>query len=82
MTDETDDHATRTVKVSVPVSFRLKLHMIKILEGQNMSETVRLALQDYFDKTGLDEVDLPTHEEELIGVGSASPAEDGDETPS
>ncbi len=60
----------RTVKVSIPVRLRMKLHILKILEGQNLSKTVEVALEDYFEKTGMDDINLPSEEKELIGLGA------------
>lgn len=39
----------KTLKVSLPTRVHLKLHHIKILKGTNVSETVRQALEAYFE---------------------------------
>lgn len=59
-----------TMKVTVPVSLRMKLHILKILEGQNLSETVELALENYFEDSGIDEMEFPGEESNLIGLGA------------
>lgn len=69
MDEQETGEEERTVKVSIPVRLRMKLHILKILEGQNLSKTVEVALEDYFEKTGMDEINLPSDETELIGLG-------------
>lgn len=69
MDEQANGEEERTVKVSIPVRLRMKLHILKILEGQNLSKTVEVALEDYFEKTGMDEIKLPSDETELIGLG-------------
>lgn len=69
MDEQSNGEEERTVKVSIPVRLRMKLHILKILEGQNLSKTVEVALEDYFEKTGMDEINLPNDETELIGLG-------------
>lgn len=39
----------KTLKVSVPAKLHLKLHSVKILKGENISDTVEAALGEYFD---------------------------------
>lgn len=46
----------KTLKVSVPTKLHLKLHSVKILKGENISDTVEAALGEYFDDR-LDEED-------------------------
>lgn len=76
MDENENGEEERTVKVSIPVRLRMKLHILKILEGQTLSKTVHLALEDYFEKTGLDEIDLPDDETDLIGLGSRQESEE------
>lgn len=51
---ETNDHEkdldeSKRLKIQVPVRQHLRLHQIKVLEGQNLSESVRRALEMYFE---------------------------------
>lgn len=48
--DEDEDlERTKPLKVSVPLKQHIELHKLKILTGQNMSETVQDALEMYLD---------------------------------
>lgn len=49
-TSDKDLDDTKQLKAKLPIRQHLQLHQIKILEGQNLSETVRKALDDYFDR--------------------------------
>jgi hypothetical protein len=40
--------AKREIKVKLPAHTHIKLHSLKILEGQGISETVEAALEMYF----------------------------------
>lgn len=39
---------TKEVKVKLPVGILIKLHGLKLLKGQNISDTVTTALERYF----------------------------------
>ncbi len=39
----------KTLKVTLPTKLHLQLHQLKILSGQNISDTVEEALESYFD---------------------------------
>lgn len=38
----------KEIKVKIPVGYHIKLHTLKVLKGQSISDTVELALQRYF----------------------------------
>lgn len=48
-----DEAAMRTlkeIKVKLPVSQHIKLHSLKITQNRPISEVVKLALEDYFQR--------------------------------
>lgn len=48
-----DEQAMRTlkeIKVKLPVSQHIKLHSLKITQNRPISEVVKLALEDYFER--------------------------------
>lgn len=38
----------KEIKVKIPVGYHIKLHTLKVLRGQSISDTVELALEKYF----------------------------------
>ncbi|MDX1612122.1 MAG: hypothetical protein R3185_07115 [Candidatus Thermoplasmatota archaeon] len=40
----------KTLKVTLPTKLHLQLHQLKILQGQNISDTVEVALRSYFEE--------------------------------
>ena len=38
----------KEIKVKIPVGYHIKLHTLKVLKGQSISDTVEIALQKYF----------------------------------
>lgn len=40
--------AGKEIKVKIPVGYHIKLHTLKVLKGQSISDTVEIALQKYF----------------------------------
>lgn len=54
--DDLDER--KRLKVKLPVRQHLQLHRIKVLEGQNLSETVRQALDAFFEELEEDEQEL------------------------
>lgn len=40
----------KTLKVTLPTKLHLQLHQLKILSGQNISDTVEEALDAYFEE--------------------------------
>lgn len=45
---ENDKDALRELKVKVPITQHIRLHALKIRNGQQISETVQVALREYF----------------------------------
>lgn len=39
----------KEIKVKIPVEYHIKLHTLKVLKGQSISNTVEKALTRYFD---------------------------------
>jgi hypothetical protein len=39
----------KEIKVKIPVNYHIKLHTLKVLKGQSISDTVEIALQKYFE---------------------------------
>lgn len=39
----------KEIKVKIPVGYHIKLHTLKVLKGQSISDTVELALAKYFE---------------------------------
>ncbi len=46
--DADDLEERKTLKVKVPQAFQLRLHALKVLTGQTISEMVEEALDEYF----------------------------------
>lgn len=42
----------KEIKVKIPLDFHIKLHTLKVLKGQSISDTVELALKKYFTEFG------------------------------
>jgi len=40
----------KEIKVKIPVGYHIKLHTLKVLKGQSISDTVEIALESYFEK--------------------------------
>jgi hypothetical protein len=40
--------AGKEIKVKIPVGYHIKLHTLKVLKGQSISDTVEIALEKYF----------------------------------
>lgn len=38
----------KEIKVKIPVGYHIKLHTLKVLKGQSISDTVEAALEKYF----------------------------------
>jgi hypothetical protein len=49
-TPERELTKTKEVKMRIPIAHLIRLHGLKLLSGQNISETVTKALEMYFDK--------------------------------
>ncbi len=42
----------KEIKVKIPIDYHVKLHTLKVLKGQSISDTVEHALQKYFNEFG------------------------------
>jgi hypothetical protein len=40
----------KEIKVKIPVGYHIKLHTLKVLKGQSISDTVEIALEKYFSQ--------------------------------
>ncbi len=38
----------KEIKVRIPLDYHIRLHTVKVVKGQNISETVKEALENYF----------------------------------
>ena len=43
-----DRGSGKEIKVKIPVGYHIKLHTLKVLKGQSISDTVEIALEKYF----------------------------------
>ena len=41
----------KEIKVKIPLDYHIKLHTLKVLKGQSISDTVEAALARYFEAT-------------------------------
>lgn len=48
----------KEIKVKIPVGYHIKLHTLKVLKGQSISDTVEIALEKYFQTHAFP--DMPT----------------------
>jgi hypothetical protein len=46
--DVVRNEAGKEIKVKIPVGYHIKLHTLKVLKGQSISDTVEIALERYF----------------------------------
>ncbi|HWG91308.1 MAG TPA: hypothetical protein VNZ52_10725 [Candidatus Thermoplasmatota archaeon] len=44
----------KEIKVKIPLDYHIKLHTVKVVKGQNISDTVKLALEHYFTSLRLE----------------------------
>ena len=40
----------KEIKVKIPLDYHIKLHTVKVVKGQNISDTIKFALQHYFEE--------------------------------
>lgn len=52
--------AGKEIKVKIPVGYHIKLHTLKVLKGQSISDTVEIALEKYFATHAFPDVQLLT----------------------
>lgn len=41
-------HEDKEIKVKIPLDYHIRLHTVKVVKGQNISDTVKAALAHYF----------------------------------
>ena len=46
----------KEIKVKIPVGYHVKLHTLKVLKGQSISDTVEIALAKYFSQNPFPEL--------------------------
>ena len=46
----------KEIKVKIPVGYHIKLHTLKVLKGQSISDTVEIALEKYFQRHPFPEI--------------------------
>lgn len=52
--DQPEMSETKEVKMRLPISHLIRLHGLKLLSGQNISDTVTKALEEYFRQAEAD----------------------------
>lgn len=40
----------KEIKVRIPLDYHIKLHTVKVVSGVPISDTVKVALEDYFEE--------------------------------
>lgn len=45
----------KEIKVRIPLDYHIKLHTVKVVSGVAISETVKAALEDYFEEISRNE---------------------------
>jgi hypothetical protein len=71
-----DHERDKELKVKVPLSLHLKLHTMKLMRGQPISDTVRIALQRYFEEQPWQAARAPAQAEPPAWVEALAPALD------
>jgi len=51
----------KEIKVKIPVGYHIKLHTLKVLKGQSISDTVEIALEKYFAANPHPSFGVPMH---------------------
>lgn len=64
---------TKEVKMRIPIAHLIRLHGLKLLSGQNISETVTKALEVYFAQVDA-EREAERHPEEAHESASETPS--------
>lgn len=49
LANEAVNGSGKEIKVKIPVGYHIKLHTLKVLKGQSISDTVEIALEKYFE---------------------------------
>jgi hypothetical protein len=47
-------HEDKEIKVRIPLDYHIKLHTVKVVSGTAISDTVKEALENYFDELAKD----------------------------
>ena len=47
-------HEDKEIKVRIPLDYHIKLHTVKVVSGTAISETVKAALESYFEEISKD----------------------------
>lgn len=71
---------TKEVKMRIPIAHLIRLHGLKLLSGQNISETVTKALEVYFAQTDAEREAQHAHEASQ-GDAAGTSQETTSETP-
>ena len=50
----------KEIKVKIPLNYHIKLHTVKVVKGQNISDTVKAALAHYFADLAMPGLAPPT----------------------
>lgn len=56
----------KEIKVKIPLEFHIKLHTLKVLRGQSISNTVEIALGRYFNALSVDGPAVAPAEREVL----------------
>ena len=43
-------HEDKEIKVRIPLDYHIKLHTVKVVNGTAISDTVKVALESYFEE--------------------------------
>ena len=47
-------HEDKEIKVRIPLDYHIKLHTVKVVNGTAISDTVKVALESYFEELAKD----------------------------
>lgn len=64
----------KEIKVKIPLDFHIKLHTLKVLKGQSISDTVEIALGRYFSALTIEMNGASPVERELLFQAAGGPA--------
>jgi len=56
----------KEIKVKIPLEFHIKLHTLKVLKGQSISDTVEIALGRYFNQLSVEMAHGPPMPEQVF----------------
>ena len=52
-------HEDKEIKVRIPLDYHVKLHTVKVVEGTAISDTVKVALENYFEELATADAPVP-----------------------